>query len=104
MRTQQDDLVDADFVRALLKDDDEDDDECVVCEPPPQTLVVPASSSSAAAGDEEVQFLRQTGLRALIVAAGTGADTTPAALTLWREFHGARASILAVLEPDRLAA
>ena len=57
-----------------------------------------------ATGIEDLAFVMQTGLRALIVAAGTGADTTPAALTLWREFHGARAAILAVLEPDRLAA
>ena len=43
-------------------------------------------------------------LAALIVAAGTGYDTTPAALTLWREFHAARADILTIAEPDRLAA
>ena len=53
---------------------------------------------------EDLAFVMQTGLRALIVAAGTGCDTTPAAVTLWREFHAARAGILAIAEPDRLAA
>ena len=53
---------------------------------------------------EDLAFVMQTGLRALIVAAGTGCDTTPAALTLWREFHAARADILTIAEPDRLAA
>ena len=53
---------------------------------------------------EDLAFVMQPGLRALIVAAGTGCDTTPAAVTLWREFHAARAGILASAEPDRLAA
>lgn len=36
------------------------------------------------------------GLTALIAAAETGRDTTAAAITLWREFDGARAGLLAL--------
>lgn len=53
---------------------------------------------------EDLAFVMQTGLRALIVTAGSGCDTTAAALTLWREFHAARDAICEILEHERLAA
>ncbi|MCH2487622.1 MAG: hypothetical protein MK010_07775 [Erythrobacter sp.] len=53
---------------------------------------------------EDLAFVMQTGLRALLTATSTGRDTAPAALVLWREFQAARDAILAMLEPDRLAA
>lgn len=59
---------------------------------------------AVANGIEDLAFVMQTGLRALIAASGEGRDTTPAALTLWREFHAARDAICAMLESERLAA
>ena len=73
-------------------------------------LLAQATELAGWRGDEvatrigDLAFVMQTGLRALITAAGTGRDVTPAALTLWREFHGARAEILALADPEPLAA
>ena len=59
---------------------------------------------AVANGIEDLAFVMQTGLRALIAVSSEGRDTTPAALTLWREFHAARDTICAMLESERLAA
>ena len=55
-------------------------------------------------GIDDLALVMQTGLRALIGAAGEGRDTTAAALTLWREFHAARQAICAFVEPELTAA
>ena len=47
-----------------------------------------------ARGVDDLAAVLQPGLRALLDLTGKGHDTTCAALTLWREFHNARAAIL----------
>ncbi|WP_324828868.1 hypothetical protein [Qipengyuania zhejiangensis] len=43
---------------------------------------------------DDLSAIMQPGLRALLSLTAKGQDTTIAALTLWREFHSARAAIL----------
>ena len=52
----------------------------------------------ARAIDDLAAFM-QPGLRALLALTARGQDTTAAALTLWREFHAARAAILDLARP-----
>lgn len=47
----------------------------------------------AARGIDDLAAVMQPGLRALLSLTAQGQDTTAAALTLWREFHTARAAI-----------
>ena len=54
-------------------------------------------------GIDDLAAVMQPGLRALLSLNAQGHDTTAAALTLWREFHNARAAILA-LAPAELEA
>jgi len=49
---------------------------------------------TAARGIDDLAAVMQPGLRALLSLTAQGQDTTAAALTLWREFHTARAAIL----------
>ncbi|MBX7541607.1 hypothetical protein [Qipengyuania sphaerica] len=49
-----------------------------------------------ARGIDDLAAVMQPGLRALLSMSAQGQDTTSAALTLWREFHSARAAVLAV--------
>jgi len=52
-------------------------------------------------GVEDVEAMLQAGLHALEVIESRGRDTHVPALALWREFHAARAGMLAVLKsPD----
>ena len=55
-------------------------------------------------GVADMAAMMTPGVKALLAVAERGQDPTPAALTLWREFHAARDAICAMLEPDRLAA
>ncbi len=50
-----------------------------------------------ARGIDDLSAIMQPGLRALLGLTAAGKDTTAAALTLWREFHSARATILALI-------
>ncbi len=52
----------------------------------------------AARGIEDLAAIMQPGLRALLALTAQGSDTTVAALTLWREFHSARAAILELVD------
>lgn len=45
---------------------------------------------------DDLAAIMQPGLRALLSLTAKGQDTTSAALTLWREFHTARAAVLAL--------
>lgn len=47
-----------------------------------------------ARGVDDLAAVMQPGLRALLSLTAQGRDTTPAALTLWREFHTARAVVI----------
>ena len=47
-------------------------------------------------GVDDLAAVMQPGLRALLSLNAQGQDTTSAALTLWREFHNARAAILSL--------
>ncbi|MDG5748000.1 hypothetical protein P8Q88_07385 [Qipengyuania sp. XHP0207] len=48
-------------------------------------------------GIDDLAAVMQPGLRALLSLTASGKDTTAAAMTLWREFHVARAAILALV-------
>lgn len=52
----------------------------------------------AARGIDDLAAVMQPGLRALLSLTARGQDTTAAALTLWREFHAARAAIVDLVE------
>lgn len=52
----------------------------------------------AAQGLEDIAAMLQPGLAALATLTARGQDTAAPALALWREFHAARASVLAVLQ------
>ena len=52
----------------------------------------------AARGIDDLAAVMQPGLRALLSLTAQGQDTTAAALTLWREFHTARAAIIDLVE------
>ena len=75
-------------------------------EPPdPRIAGLPARAAAAggwtfemvARGAEDLAAVMQPGLRALLSLTAQGRDTTPAAMTLWREFHRSRGAILALL-------
>ncbi|TMM48272.1 hypothetical protein [Qipengyuania marisflavi] len=53
-----------------------------------------------ARGIDDLAAVMQPGLRALLALTADGRDTTAAALTLWREFHIARAAILSIAVQD----
>lgn len=48
----------------------------------------------ALAGVSDLAAMMQPGVKALLAVAARGQDPTAAALTLWREFHHARAALL----------
>lgn len=54
----------------------------------------------AARGVDDLAAVMQPGLRALLSLTAQGRDTTAAALTLWREFHTARAAIMGLVAQD----
>ncbi len=54
----------------------------------------------AARGIEDLAAIMQPGLRAVLALTAQGKDTTTAALTLWREFHSARAAIVELVDAD----
>jgi hypothetical protein len=52
-------------------------------------------------GVTDLSAMMRPGLRALVAVSERGQDPTPAAVALWREFHHARAALLALLpHPD----
>ena len=53
-----------------------------------------------ARGIDDLAAVVQSGLRALLSLTAGGQDTTAAALTLWREFHIARAAILKLVPAE----
>jgi hypothetical protein len=53
----------------------------------------------AAQGLEDIEAMLGAGLAALATLTARGQDTAAPALALWREFHAARASVLAALQP-----
>jgi hypothetical protein len=53
----------------------------------------------AAQGLADIEAMLGTGLAALATLTARGQDTSAPALALWREFHAARASVLAALQP-----
>ena len=53
-----------------------------------------------ARGVDDLAAVMQPGLRALLSLTAGGQDTTAAALTLWREFHIARAAILKLVPAE----
>jgi isocitrate/isopropylmalate dehydrogenase len=53
----------------------------------------------AAQGLDDIAALLASGLAALGTLAARGQDTAAPALALWREFHAARAAVLAALNP-----
>ncbi|MEE4316896.1 hypothetical protein [Erythrobacter dokdonensis] len=58
----------------------------------------PWQRSLAAQGLDDIAAMLASGLVALATLTARGQDTSAPALALWREFHAARASILAALE------
>ena len=57
----------------------------------------------AAQGIADISAMLKPGLAALATLTARGQDAAAPALALWREFHSARASVLAVLDPARAA-
>ncbi|MCL9982220.1 MAG: hypothetical protein NBV60_03580 [Erythrobacter sp.] len=53
----------------------------------------------AAQGLADIEAMLGAGLAALATLTARGQDTAAPALALWREFHAARASVLAALQP-----
>lgn len=53
----------------------------------------------AAQGLADIDAMLGAGLAALATLTARGQDTAAPALALWREFHAARASVLAALQP-----
>lgn len=53
---------------------------------------------AVARGIDDLAAIMQPGLRALLSLTAEGKDTTAAALTLWREFHMARAAIVGIVD------
>jgi hypothetical protein len=65
-------------------------------------LVAPAGAwqrGLAARGLVDIAAMLQPGLAALATLSARGQDTAAPALALWREFHAARASVLALFQP-----
>ena len=54
----------------------------------------------AADAIDDLAAVMQPGLRALLTLTAGGKDTTAAAMTLWREFHMARAAIMRLIPED----
>jgi len=48
-------------------------------------------------GVSDMAAMMRPGVKALLAVAARGQDPTPAALSLWREFHQARAALLALV-------
>lgn len=75
----------------------------------PEAARVPFATLSESARDWQVTLAAQgladidamlgAGLAALATLTARGQDTAAPALALWREFHAARASVLAALQP-----
>ncbi len=57
----------------------------------------------AAQGLGDIEAMLGAGLAALATLAARGQEPHAAALALWREFHAARASVLAALQPLEVA-
>jgi hypothetical protein len=55
----------------------------------------------AAQGVEDIAAMLAPGLAALATLTARGQDAAAPALALWREFHAARESVLAMLDPAR---
>ncbi|MBI1404016.1 MAG: hypothetical protein GC147_12490 [Porphyrobacter sp.] len=53
----------------------------------------------AAQGLEDIAAMLRPGLAALATLTARGQDTAAPALALWREFHAARAAVMAALQP-----
>jgi hypothetical protein len=72
-------------------------------EPPPITTLLETARdwqcTLAAQGIEDIEAMLVPGLSALSTLGERGQDCASPALALWREFHAARASVLAVLRP-----
>lgn len=54
----------------------------------------------AAQGLDDIAAMLAAGMRAVTVVEARGQDAAVPALALWREFHAARAAILALLDPE----
>jgi len=50
-------------------------------------------------GIDDLAAIMEPGIAALLAVNARGGDTGPAALALWREFHAARAALLALVPP-----
>ncbi len=50
-------------------------------------------------GVDDLAAIMEPGLSALLAVRARGANTGPAALALWHEFHAARAALLALVPP-----
>jgi hypothetical protein len=78
-------------------------------QPDPDGLAAQLAAASAwqlalvEQGIEDIDALMQPGLTALRTITVRGRDATSPALALWREFHAARAAVLAVLDPATAA-
>jgi hypothetical protein len=59
----------------------------------------PWQRTLAAQGLDDIAAMLAAGLAALGTLSARGQDTAAPALALWREFHAARASVLAALNP-----
>jgi len=57
----------------------------------------------AAQGLGDIEAMLSAGLSALAALSARGQETHAPALALWREFHSARASVLAALQPLEVA-
>lgn len=57
----------------------------------------PWQQALVAQGIDDVAVMLDTGLKALATLSRRGQDTSAPALTLWREFHAARTTLLGVL-------
>jgi hypothetical protein len=57
----------------------------------------------AAQGLDDIAAMLASGLAALGTLTARGQDTAAPAMALWREFHAARASVIAALQPARQA-
>jgi hypothetical protein len=63
----------------------------------------PWQRSLVAQGMDDIAAMLDTGLMALSTLSHRGQDTAAPALTLWREFHAARAALLGVLGSNAAA-
>ena len=65
-------------------------------------LAGPAKHELAEQGLEDLDAILQPGFTALLSIEARGQDTTAPALALWREYHAARQSLLAMCAPADL--